>query len=167
MKKEKVIKKVYKILENVTPLKYDCGSLCGCECCKGDMQTGMVLFPGEEELLKNSTCFKVSETSDGKHLAVCSGSCDRNLRPISCRIFPLFPVKTENKIYVLDDPRAEGICPLARGEMTVDKKFVNAVYKAGKILAKNEETCAVLEILTDEIRDVLALRQMLFEERDN
>lgn len=166
MKKDKVIRKAYKVLENVTPLKYDCGGLCGCECCKGDTQTGMILFPGEEELLKESACFKLSKTSDGKHFAVCSGNCDRKHRPISCRIFPLFPVLEENKIYVLDDPRAAGICPLARGEKIIDNKFVNAVYKSGKILSKNEETCAVLKNLTDEIREVLTLRQMLFEKGD-
>ncbi len=38
-------------LSDLTPLLTDCGRLCGVACCKGDEQTGMLLFPGEEALL--------------------------------------------------------------------------------------------------------------------
>mgnify|MGYP006909836008 CR=1 FL=1 len=37
-------------LSDLTPLLTDCGRLCGFACCKGDEQTGMLLFPGEEAL---------------------------------------------------------------------------------------------------------------------
>lgn len=162
MNKEKVIKKAYKILENVTPLKNDCGKLCGGECCKGDSETGMLLFPGEEVFFKSNNDFKLTKTSDGKNIVVCSGKCDREIRPLSCRIFPLFPMLVDNKIYVFDDPRAKGICPLLYDEMILDKKFEKAVYKAGKILTKNSETHLFLEQITEEITEILSMQQELF-----
>ena len=38
------------LLENLTPLKTDCGRLCQAACCQGDENTGMLLFPEEETL---------------------------------------------------------------------------------------------------------------------
>lgn len=37
-----------KLLENMTPLKRDCGRACGAACCQSDEdgQGGMLLFPG-------------------------------------------------------------------------------------------------------------------------
>ena len=99
-------------MKSVTPVKSDCGKLCNGECCKGDNTTGMLLFPGEEALFKDNRDYKVIKDADGKSLLVCSGKCDRQTRPLSCRIFPLVPVLVDNRIYVLDDPRAKGMCPL-------------------------------------------------------
>ncbi len=42
------------LLEEVTPLKSDCGRICGAACCaslEGE-ETGMLLFPGEEALYR-------------------------------------------------------------------------------------------------------------------
>lgn len=36
------------LLGDLTPLKTDCGRLCGGAWLPGDEQTGMLLFPGEE-----------------------------------------------------------------------------------------------------------------------
>ena len=40
------------LLSDVTPLKTDCGRICGGACCQPDEdgQGGMLLFPGEEGL---------------------------------------------------------------------------------------------------------------------
>ena len=162
MKKEKIIKKSYKILSEITPLKTDCGNLCDCCCCKGDNETGMLLFPGEEELYINNSDFILNQTSDGKNLIICKGKCNRDMRPLSCRIFPLVPVCVDNRCYVIDDPRAKGICPLLYDEMTLDKKFEKAVIKFGKLLMKNEETRVFLNILTNEITDILSMQQTIF-----
>ncbi len=158
MRKEKVIKKIYKLCSDVTPLKTDCGLLCGGECCKGDDDTGMLLFPGEEALFEGIEGFKLKKTSDGKNMIVCASKCNRLLRPISCRIFPLFPMYVDGKIYVFDDPRARGICPLIYDEQNIDKKFEKAVYKTGKLLTKNEETKRFLEEMTKEITEILSLQ---------
>lgn len=162
MSAENTIKKVNKILKNTTPLRCDCGTLCDCECCKGDSDTGMILFPGEEKLYVNNKDFTVKETSDGKRILICNGRCDRDLRPVSCRIFPLFPMLIDGSVYVIDDPRAGGICPLVYDGMKIRKSFVNKVAKAGRLLAENEETCNILKELSDEISDILSMKKDIF-----
>ena len=157
MTKEKVIKKVYKILRNVTPLKSDCGKICGGECCKGDEDTGMILFPGEDELLKNNTDFTIKKDALDRNILICNGTCNRDYRPISCRIFPLFPLLFEGSIYIYDDPRAKGVCPLLHDEMMLNKSFIRKVGKAGKLLTNNEETSDFLQSLSDEICEILAM----------
>lgn len=162
MKTEKIIRKSYKLLIDVTPVKDDCGKLCDGECCKGDNKTGMILFPSEEYLFENNPDYNIIKTTDNKNVVVCNGKCDRNTRPLSCRIFPLIPVCVDGKIYVIDDPRAKGICPLLYDEMLLDKKFEKSVYKFGKLLMKNKETRVFLEKITEEITEILSIQQKLW-----
>lgn len=143
--------KIFKIMGNLTPLKVDCGQLCGGACCKGDGSTGMLLFPGEESKLT------VIEGENEQRLAVCDGTCDRSSRPLSCRIFPFFPTISENgKIFVEPDLRASRLCPLIEhiDEIEFDPKFFKAVKKVGKILAKDDECRKFLEDITDEIDEI-------------
>lgn len=143
--------KIFKIMGNLTPLKVDCGQLCGGACCKGDGSTGMLLFPGEVSKLT------VIEGEHGERLAVCNGTCDRQSRPLSCRIFPFFPTISENgKIFVEPDLRASRLCPLIEhiDEIEFDPKFFKAVKKVGKILAKDDERRRFLEDITDEIDEI-------------
>lgn len=162
MTTEKTLKKVYKCLENITPLKTDCGKICDCECCKGDSDTGMILFPGEEMFFSNTDGFTIKKTADEKNILICNGVCDRSMRPLSCRIFPLFPMLIDGKIYVFDDPRARGICPLIYDEMKLNRKFEKKVAKAGKLLAENEETREFLEKMSEEISEILLMAQDIF-----
>lgn len=143
--------KIFKIMGNLTPLKVDCGQLCGGACCKGDSKTGMLLFPGEESPLT------VVEGENGQRLAVCNGTCDRSSRPLSCRIFPFFPTISENgKIFVEPDLRAVRLCPLLEhsDEIEFDPKFFKAVKKVGKILARDEECRRFLENITEDIDEI-------------
>lgn len=143
--------KIVKIMGELTPLKVDCGQLCGGACCKGDCSTGMLLFPGEESPLT------VIKGENGQRLAVCDGTCDRSSRPLSCRIFPFFPTISENgKIFVEPDLRASRLCPLIEhiDEIEFDPKFFKAVKKVGKILAKDDECRRFLEDITDEIDEI-------------
>lgn len=143
--------KIFKIMGELTPLKVDCGQLCGGACCKGDSRTGMLLFPGEESTLT------VIKGEHGERLAVCNGTCDRQSRPLSCRIFPFFPTISENgKIFVEPDLRAARLCPLIEhsDEIDFDPKFFKAVKKVGKILAKDDECRRFLEDITDEIDEI-------------
>lgn len=140
--------KINKILDDLTPLKADCGRLCGGACCKGDGNTGMLLFPFEE------TPLNVRALPGGGRLAVCDGTCDRTRRPLSCRIFPFFPtVDEKGKIFVEPDLRANRLCPLLQhsGEIAFDPRFFRAVKKVGKILAKDEACRAFLSQVTEEI----------------
>ena len=140
--------KIFNILGNLTPLKADCGQLCNGACCKGDLETGMRLFPHEE------SCLTIRENESGDRLAVCNGSCDRNKRPLSCRIFPFFPtIDEKGKIYVEPDYRASRLCPLIEHmeEIRFDPRFFRAVKKVGKTLAKDVECREFLYKITEEI----------------
>lgn len=140
MKKEKVIESCYSQLRKITPLDFDCGKICNGKCCKGDEKTGMIIFPGEEKFIDEN--LKIFKNADGDMVAVCSGSCDRNKRPLSCRIYPLFPLLTEKEgkttIEVIFDYRAD--CPITKGEYNINRKFKKAVKRVGKYLLLNEET---------------------------
>ena len=144
----KMYKKIFNILGELTPLKADCGQLCGCACCKGDDKTGMRLFPHEESALN------IIEASSNVRLAVCNGTCDRNKRPLACRIFPFFPtVDEKGKVYVELDYRAANLCPMVEhcDEIIFDKRFLRAVKRVGKILAKDDECRKFLFESTKEI----------------
>lgn len=142
MKTEDVLKSCYSVLRKTTPLSFDCGKICNGKCCKGDEKTGMILFPGEENLVDPD--IKIMENAYGDHVAICDGTCDRNKRPLSCRIYPLFPLLTEEngeaEIKVVFDYRAD--CPLAQGEYKYSKRFIKSVKRVGKYLLLNEETAA-------------------------
>ncbi len=145
---DELYSKVFKVMGNFTPLKADCGVLCGGACCKGDSNTGMILFPFEK------TELEVKCTENGERLAVCNGTCDRSKRPLACRIFPFFPTVDENgKIYVELDYRAFRVCPMVEHfeEIAFDKRFLKSVKKAGKILVKDEACRIFLEKSTEEI----------------
>lgn len=163
MKKENVIKSCYSILNNVTPLELDCGKICNGKCCKGDEKTGMLVFPGEEKLLDSDISIEYDE--NGTAVAICGGSCNRNYRPLSCRIYPLFPLlKNDNgKEYIelVLDPRAD--CPLCRGKFKFTRKFKKAVKRVGKYLLLNEETSICYRGISNEINDVIKLSELLFK----
>ena len=79
-------------LKNVTPLKRDCGRVCGAACCRpleGE-ETGMLLFPGETEAYAGREGWKIRHTARGD-MVVCPGRCDRDDRPLSCRLFRCCP----------------------------------------------------------------------------
>ena len=62
-------------LETLTPLKTDCGRLCGARCCaslEGE-ETGMLLFPGEEDFYEDQEGWRIVPT--GKDLLlICPGN---------------------------------------------------------------------------------------------
>ncbi len=150
MNKENVLKSCYSVLGRLTPLEFDCGTLCGGFCCKGDENTGMLLFPDEEKLIDAN--IKVIE-KDGLKFAVCNGTCNRRKRPLSCRIYPLFPlIKEEGEIEVVFDSRAN--CPLLSGELKIERKFSKAVKRVGKYLLLNEETKACYEAISQEVEEI-------------
>ena len=144
----KMYEKIFRIIGDLTPLKADCGKLCGCACCKGDENTGMRLFPFEE------TNLPVKELPNGVRLVVCSGSCHRNDRPLACRIFPFFPtVDEKGRVFVEADFRGARLCPLIThsDEIIFDKRFFKALKKAGKVLVKDDLCRRFLIEATEEI----------------
>ena len=146
---KKMYDEIFDIMGDLTPLKVDCGKLCGGACCKGDENIGMRLFPFEESELQ------VTENSEnGVRLATCNGTCDRSKRPLACRIFPFFPtVDDRGKVFIEADIRAKRVCPLVEhiDEIEFDKRFFKALKKVGKLLAKDEACLEFLRSTTEEI----------------
>lgn len=156
---------IYTILSSHTPLRGDCGKACNKACCEGDKDgDGMYLFPGEEQMYDSLPSWAaISETdfeySKGKFapLFSCDGVCDRDMRPLSCRIFPLSPyISPEGELSVIVDPRARGMCPLSALYVSdFEPKFVDAVSRVGIELMKNPETKQFLTAFSrmiDELR---------------
>ncbi|HHU91355.1 MAG TPA: hypothetical protein GXZ22_09930 [Clostridiaceae bacterium] len=147
MIKRELYEKVYNILDKVTPLQSDCGELCGKACCQSpDEDAGMYLFPGEEIMFTELPSWLKIEVSDFTYgdnkpvlIAICSDKCQRELRPLACRIFPLTPYMTRSGVMSIKiDPRAIPMCPLAK-EATLDETFVSAVARVFKLLSKEKE----------------------------
>ena len=149
-------------LNQATPLKTDCGRVCGARCCRpleGE-ETGMLLFPGEAEAYAGKPGWEVRKTARGD-LLLCSGTCCREERPLSCRLFPLLPLIGDGgEIRVVTDLRARAVCPLARqGKSAMDPAFIEAVREAGEILAQNGEQAVFLDFLAEEQEQLRELRK--------
>ena len=148
-------------LENITPLADDCGKVCGAACCSSleGEETGMLLFPGEEEAFANLEGWRILHGAAGD-VAVCPGRCDRSQRPLSCRIFPLLPVVRGGEIRAAMDQRAAAVCPLfANGVRGLSEDFREAVRQAGRILLECEETRSMLERMNEEQDTLRTLRK--------
>lgn len=158
MKSAYVYLQLYKLFDDVTPIKADCGLLCGSACCKGD-DAGMFLFPGEESVYKllEPDWITIEPTDftyefDGKqytvNMAICSGVCDRFERPLACRIFPLTPyIRKDGSMDIIIDPRAKSVCRLAQGLRLEDFSplFIKNIRRAFILLAKNRRIYAFLK----------------------
>ena len=160
-------------IDALTPLKRDCGRLCGGACCQPDEtgENGMLLFPFEEDyyakpiegfafhLADDDTLFK------GGTRLVGEGACPREHRPLACRLFPLrIRVETdgmgEHTHAVAElDPRAWCVCPLLEqgGMRAMSQDFVAAVETAGNALCKN---VYMLEALYNEQRLLDEMRRL-------
>ncbi len=152
-KQQKRYRRAFALLGGFTPLKTDCGVLCEKRCCGGDEKTGMLLFPGEE------TTLPVRE-EHGRRLAVCGGHCNRNERPLACRLFPLFPViDARGRMTASVDDRG-GICPLVQhaSEVRFSARFRHRVARVGKLLFRYADSRAFLEDVWREMEETRQVR---------
>lgn len=156
----KPLERARALLEEVTPLATDCGQVCSGRCCRPSADgVGMFLFPTEEELVAEGE-FTLTPTDHGT-LLTCNGTCNRALRPLACRIFPLFPYVTmEGRVKAVYDPRAYRVCPLVRecAHVPLSREFVRAVRRAGRILME-DSACA--EFLRQGSREIDELERLL------
>ena len=153
--KKYIYTEAYRLLENFTPIKGDCGELCGKSCCKGDGRTGMLLFPGEE------TTLDVIE-ENGRRLAVCGGRCDRSERPLSCRIFPFFPVISGGKVRAVPDLRGINVCPMLShtDKIKFSRRFLRRVERVGELLLTDPECTAFMKEIAEEIEDAEKINEL-------
>ena len=163
------IKKAWQILDSVSPFDEDCGKACGSRCCTGDEHCGMLLLPKEDELLQEAGAdfLKFGKNEDGDIYAVCSGECERSLRPFACRIYPLFalPFIDDNgniiRIKMIKDPRAESVCPIAAADLKVNYKFERAVRCAVRMLLSNETLKNAYSEITKQIWEINSFKDEL------
>lgn len=147
------------MLDALTPLKTDCGRLCGGACCQGDEQTGMLLFPGEDALYAGCGFARVLDADftlggEAARLLVCRGTCPRGERPLACRLFPLFlRLDARGGMRVVPDPRARAVCPLTDyGLEALDGAFVAAAREAYALLMESDRCAAYLRDLDGAYR---------------
>lgn len=156
-----LLERAYALLEELTPLTTDCGAVCDGRCCQESADSeGMLLFPGEETLLAGEEGYTI-RPADGGWLLTCGGRCDRTRRPLSCRIFPLFPYVTEDgRVRAVYDPRGYRMCPLVRecAHVPLDRDFVRAVRMAGRILMQ-DPACA--DFLRQNSREIDELNRLV------
>lgn len=144
---------LYRQLEHVTPLRFDCGRLCGGACCRSDPeQPGMYLFPGEEAMFAGKTGYTVTDAvlpGYGKApLLACEGACKRSERPLACRVFPLAPAFASDSLSLRLDPRGRRACPLCRGGVgALSGEFSSAARAVFASLAEDDRTAAFLRAL--------------------
>ena len=143
-----IIERAYAALGELTPMKNDCGLLCGAACCRPDEdgQGGVYLFPGEEALLGSCEWGRIEDSAFSPTL-MCDGPCRREARPLGCRIFPLTPARARSGAWsVRMDARARAMCLLtASGLSGLDPAFVRAARDAMRIVAQDPEGDAFLE----------------------
>ena len=163
MKKD-IIENCYDFLKYETPLNFDCGRLCNRCCCK-DTEKGMILFPDEEKRFENNDDFEIIKDIKNRNLLFCNSFCERKLRPISCRIYPLFPYTYEEsgelKQKIVLDLRGANSCVIIDENMKLQKSFIANVRKVGKILLRDEKCRQMLLEISKEIDDIIAINEML------
>ena len=176
MTKHDLLLEAYDLLSEVTPKKYDCGILCGSACCGenkshgNEDECGMLLLPGEKDLLEGEAGFVFSESENGT-LLVCTGACLRDLRPFACRIFPFYPkIEQTGKrltVQILPDPRSTRICPIFCDfrKRKTHIEFIRCAKKAVRILLQDEDIRKELISQSDMISEIEKLRRALTGQR--
>ncbi len=136
------IQKIYAASGDATPMKTDCGAICGAACCHtdDDGKGGVALLACEREILQDISWGEIGrDASMDAPMLMCSGMCDRDLRPFLCRIFPLCPtIGKNNRWTVRMDARARAVCPLAGSGLSgLNPEFVRGAARAVRLLAED------------------------------
>lgn len=154
-----IIEKAYEFLEDVTPKKFDCGKICNQKCCKGRDNDGMLLFPGEKELFEDNKSYVIYFDNTYEEYAVrCFGKCNRNERPLACRIFPyMFYSKNSDSITVAPDIRAVGFCPLIDLKSDFDREFLRALRITARLLSQDKDIVNFIKKISEMITDFNSL----------
>ena len=118
----------------------------------------MLLFPGEEKIfckLPEFTIEKIKYMDIPKaNLLMCDDVCDREVRPLACRMFPVAPsVDKAGNVSVRPDIRGRLMCPLW-DLSRVDRDFIKAVATALGILSADKKTLAFLRLMSAEVDEL-------------
>lgn len=152
--KKTTYRAIYRLLNKVSTVPYDCGELCNESCCKiSGSHMGIYLYPGEEKVfsrkeswlsweIENAEDYEFPESWKGKiYFVRCKGvdECQRAIRPLQCRFFPLAPHITNDKQLVLIryNESLPYSCPLITKKMDLNPDFTKATYTVFKRLVKD------------------------------
>ena len=121
----------------------------------------MLLFPGEEDFCGDGEGWRIIPA--GKDLLlICPGACERENRPLACRMFPLLPLWRDGAVKVAMDARSRAVCPLAEmGLRGLREDFRAVVRRCGELLAEDAGQRAFLIRLTRTHDELRALRREL------
>lgn len=167
---------IYRLLNRVSPVDFDCGMLCDSICCtctyepedveytaEGDVNAdsymGLYLLPGEEKVhpFKDgeparsdwldwghilAEDYEFPESWSGKvWFLQCKNPphCNRALRPIQCRTFPLSPhIDESDKLHlILNCDELPYECPLIFEDYPLNDNFIRATYTVWKHLIRD------------------------------
>lgn len=154
--KKRTYQAIYRLLDRVSPVPYDCGTLCGAICCScgnDDENLGIYLLPGEDKVhdrtddwliwsAEYAEDYEFPESWSGKvYFVRCKTPpiCPREKRPMQCRTFPLTPHIDEDGVLSLvrNDSDLPYSCPLITEEMELNPAFVKATYTCWKHLLRD------------------------------
>ncbi len=155
---------IYRLLDRVSPLDFDCGRLCGAACCTcgSDIDSddsgeendfGIYLLPGEEKMFNRKEEWlgweknraEDYEFPDSWHGSIyflhCKTApcCPRENRPLQCRFFPLAPHLDADNILriVYQDSELPYDCPLISCKIPLNEDFIHATYTVWKHLIRD------------------------------
>jgi len=155
-----LIDQARRLLADVTPLPFDCGTLCGHKCCTDFAPNeGVYLLPGELPLFDGTEDFPAwqfhrtdeyefapswEERYDAIPFMQCKKLCasDRQKRPFECRTYPLMPyLRPDGSLEMRYSFLAGGICPLVERYALTDlqPRFVEASRQAWSLLLQDPE----------------------------
>ncbi len=160
------------MLDKISPLPYDCGTLCGSICCSNDPfeddDSYIYLLPGEREYLVSSGCTVPIEKQSCKehylpaswgeyvYIMRCPGcsKCDRRFRPIQCRTFPLLPHLKKKGVLklVLCDSDLPYECPLIRDRIKLADDFYETTLEAWRLLIEDKAIRDLVKLDSKERR---------------
>ena len=157
---KELIEKIYELLDGVSPVDFDCGKLCGEICCVYDGEDYanddliIYLLPGEEKIVKSSDNFELIYIEDagevkypfswksGVYGLKCLNPprCQREIRPIQCRTFPLIPHinKDDELLLIFDESEFPYECSLIHDNIELNYDFIQKTYWAWEILTRNK-----------------------------
>lgn len=149
--KKQTYRAIYRLLDRVSPVSFDCGLLCGSACCTcgqgeddEEAQLGIYLLPGEDKLFTKKEDWLHWEKEDALdydfpdswfgtiYFVTClkPPHCERRLRPLQCRFFPLAPhLDSSGRLrLILSDLKLPYRCPLIFDSISLNPSFIQATY---------------------------------------
>ena len=152
---------LYQITASSTPLKTNCGELCGSACCRPGKHEdlGMYLYPGEEAMFTrredwlaweehNPADYNFPASWKGPvYFVRCNGVCPREMRPLACRFFPLAPhLHRDGKLYLIYETlELPYQCPLITASNPLDPGFISIMQQTWQIMLTDQRIRDLVE----------------------